>query len=839
MAVHQRKSLRFKERYQSGFVPVAVFLKMRRLVLKRVLIGVFLSMGVFFFWNCLPAPLFDAPHSTTLLDRNGSLLGASISADEQWRFPPVAEVPQKFIQAITCFEDRRFFYHPGVDPLAVARALWLNLRSGRIVSGASTITMQVIRLSRPGQPRTVGEKIIEMLMALRLEIAMSKKEILGLYAAYAPYGGNVVGIEAASWRYFGRAPHKLSWAETAMLAVLPNNPALIHPAKNRQRLMQKRNALLDGLQHDGIIDALTCTLAKNEPLPPKPVPLPRLAPHLLARVNVSTLSAKPLVKKENGTSGSRHRMRTTLIKEIQVRASEIVARHHAQLAGNGIHNAAALIMEVDSANVVAYVGNVTDFSQMENGNQVDIITAPRSTGSILKPLLYAAMLDAGELLPGELVADIPTRIGGFAPQNYSRSYQGAVPASMALARSLNVPAVRMLQAYGVDRFNALLKTLGMTTLSRPADNYGLSLILGGAEGTLWDLTGIYAGMARCVNRAATGNPTHGPTFAPPRFLRRQQAAESENSGDGNKIPMASFADDPLGPAACWLTLEAMLEVARPGEEGAWKNFASSRKIAWKTGTSFGHRDGWAVGVTPRYAVGVWVGNADGEGRPGLTGITAAAPILFELFGLLDTGEWFAMPEADLVEIEVCAWSGHRAGPYCAETRTAQITPLGLRSRRCPYCRVIHSDATRRWQVHGDCNRVAAIVALKRFVLPPAMEWYYKKKHSDYRPLPPYRSDCLAAMPAFKTKSLTLIYPGHNSNIYVPFELDGQLGRTVFEAAHRDSGMTVYWHLDEHYLGATRELHQMALAPEPGEHAITVVDENGERVQRFFRVLAKE
>ncbi len=791
------------------------------------------------FWNCLPAMLFDAPHSSALLDRNGNLLGASIAADEQWRFAPVPEVPPKFIQAITCFEDRRFFDHLGVDPLAVARAIWQNLRSGRIVSGASTITMQVIRLSRRGQPRNVPEKMIEMLMALRLEIALSKREILGLYASYAPYGGNVVGIEAASWRYFGCAPHNLSWAETAMLAVLPNNPALIHPAKNREKLMFKRNALLDRMQTDGIIDALTCTLAKNEPLPPKPVPIPRLAPHLLARINSSTSSATSPVKKVNNAFGDRRRIRTTLLKEIQVRAAGIVDRHHTQLAGNGIYNAAALIMEVDSGNIVAYVGNVSDSFQMENGNQVDIITAPRSTGSILKPLLYAGMLEAGELLPGELVADIPTRIGGFAPQNYSRSYQGAVPASMALARSLNVPAVRMLRAYGVDRFYALLNTLGMSTLTRPASNYGLSLILGGAEGTLWDITGIYAGMARCVNRVSTARPAHGPAFAPPRFLRRQQATAAAYNSQGNKIPMASFADDPLSPGACWLTLEAMLEVSRPGAEGAWKNFATSRQIAWKTGTSYGHRDGWAVGVTPRYAVGVWVGNADGEGRPGLTGLTAAAPILFELFGLLDTGEWFATPEANLVEIAVCSKSGHRAGPHCAETQTVPIIPPGLRSGRCPYCRVIHCDATLRWRVHSECDRVAAIKPLKRFVLPPAMEFYYKKKHSDYRPLPPYRRDCLEAMATFNTKSLTLIYPGHNGSIYVPIELDGHLGRTVFEAAHRDPGVTVYWHLDDRYLGATRELHQMALAPEPGRHSITVVDENGERAQRFFTVLAKD
>ena len=803
----------------------------------RVLISVVAALGVLWSWQCLPSPLFMDPYSTVLLDRDGILLGATIAADEQWRFPPAAAVPERYTKAVVAYEDHRFFSHPGVDPLAVARALQQNICAGRIVSGASTISMQVIRLSRKGKPRTVTEKIREMVMALRLEIAVSKEQILALYSSHAPYGGNVVGLQAAAWRYFGREPDQLSWAESAMLAVLPNSPSLIHPGRNRKTLLNKRDGLLDRLWRTGEIDSLTCALAKLESLPSQPHSLPMLAPHLLVRVKASTPEPAALDGSTTGAMQAASRHTTTLKKEIQVRATRIVQKHHRRLAGNGIQNAAALILEVETGAVVAYIGNVRDSISNEHHHHVDIIRSPRSTGSILKPLLYAGMLQAGELLPDELVADVPTRIAGFAPENYSRTYQGAVPASMALARSLNIPAVRMLYSFGTNRFYSLLRRLGMTTLHRPANDYGLSLILGGAEGTLWDLTGIYAGVARCVNDHFSADTSRRLSFYPPSY----QSAMPIN-GQGRTGSLSWFRtridDDPLDAGACWLTLKAMLEVPRPEDESVWREFTSSRPIAWKTATSQGYRDAWAIGVTPRYAVGVWVGNADGEGRPGLTGLTAAAPILFELFGLLDGAEWFDTPESRLREIEVCAHSGSRVGPNCAETKSALVTPAGLRSEACRYCRIIHCDSTLRWRVNAECERLAGIRSTPWFVLPPTMEWYYRGNHSDYRPLPPPRPDCVDAASADQNRAMAIIYPQQGGRVYIPAELDGSRGRTVFEVAHRDPRTTVFWHLDGDYLGLTVDIHKMSLAPEPGKHSLVLVDEDGQRTECGFTVLGK-
>ncbi len=782
--------------------------------------GIVLLFGAIWFWNCLPDPLFDAPFSTVLIDRDGKLLSAAIAKDEQWRFPPRTRVPEKIQRAFAAYEDKRFFSHHGVDPLAFIRAMGQNLRARKVVSGASTITMQVIRLARQGKPRTVGEKLIEMIMALRLELSWNKEEILALYASHAPFGGNVVGLDAAAWRYFGREPENLSWAESAMLAVLPNSPALVHPGKNRIRLLQKRNDLLDKLRETGAIDEMSCALGKEERLPPAPHPLPMLAPHLLARIRKDTAQGGVSNMANNG------RIQTSLNKQFQTRAIEIIDRYHALLASGGIHNAAALILDVNTGQVLAYIGNAHDFRSDEHGNYVDIITAPRSTGSTLKPFLYAGMLSAGELLPTQLVADIPTKLGGFRPQNFSETYQGAVPASMALARSLNVPTVRLLSSYSVDRFSALLKRLGMTTLHRPAQDYGLSLIIGGAEGSLWELTGMYASMARRLNNSATNAPD-APAFFPPTYQTGQRPASDAQQGN------------PLDAAACWLTFEAMLDVVRPGAESAWEDFPSANKIAWKTGTSYGFRDAWALGVTPQYAVGVWVGNADGEGRPNLTGSVAAAPILFELFDVLEPQGWFAMPEIDFVTIEVCAKSGYRAGPNCETRKTVRVPRAALCAGSCPYCQIIHTDSFEHWRVHSNCEQVAAIRSRSWFVLPPAMEWYYRQAHSDYQPLPPYRDDCLATLTDTNTPAMSVLYPPRNGKIYIPIELSGQRGRVVFEAAHRNAQKSIYWHLDSEYLGETRDMHQVALAPSPGEHTLTLVDEDGEFLQNRFTVLTKE
>jgi penicillin-binding protein 1C len=781
-------------------------LQMRALhVGTAVAIAIAATIGL---WRSLPSPLFADPLSTIVLARDGSLLGARIADDGQWRFPPADTIPDKYRRALIAFEDRRFDMHPGVDPLALARAVRSNIAQGRVVSGGSTLSMQVVRLSRGERSRGYVDKAIEALLALRLELQYSKNEIAALHAGHAPFGGNVVGLEAAAWRYFGREPAQLSWAEACTLAVLPNSPALIHPGRNRTKLQDKRDRLLRRLYDEGRLSAIDFDLALREPLPERPLPLPQHAPHLL-----ETLRAQ---------APGVFRFRTTLDARLQAQASEIVRGRAEQLARQDIHNAAALVVDNRSFEVLAYVGNAAWAVDNPRGHAVDIVRRPRSSGSILKPFLYAAMLDAGEILPGTLVPDVPTQYGGFTPENYDHAYRGAVPAQVALAQSLNVPAVRLLKQHGVHRFYDYLRQFGVTSLWRRPEEYGLTLILGGAEVTLHDVVGLYANMADIARGAAPNNS----------YRELKLLAEPARANAAQRSRNAE-----LSPGAAWLTLNALLEVARPGEEGHWKNFASSRKIAWKTGTSWGLRDAWAVGSSSRYSVGVWAGNASGEGRPGLTGASAAAPILFDLFNSLPASDWFVAPHAHLKEVAVCRNDGYLANGECEGER--QWAPRDSHfDQLSPHHIRIHLDRTRRHRVHSECERIGEVVQASWFVLPPGPESFYRRHHADYRVLPPYRADCEGAASATKSP-IEFLYPTPGTRVYIPVDLAQAKGRVVFEAVHRDRSATLHWHVDDAYLGATRTFHQRELDASPGMHTLTVVDSQGHRLSRQFEVLAQE
>ncbi len=761
--------------------------------------------------------LFNDPASTVVLDRNGKLLGAKIATDAQWRFPHTRKVPEKFEKALIAFEDKRFYYHPGIDILAVARALHLNMKSGQKISGASTLTMQVVRLSRKGKPRTIAEKIVEAWLALRLEIHYSKEEILSLYVSNAPFGGNVVGMDAAAWRYFGCSADHLSWAEAATLAVLPNAPALIYPGRNRSALLHKRNQLLGRLMERKIISPEDHTLALLEPLPGKPVNLPMETLHLLERIN----SAHP-----------GKLFTATIDLSLQKSANRIVNNYIRSYRANQIHNAAALVVDNLNGQVLAYIGNVAEADVNVPAGMVDLITAPRSGGSILKPFLFAALLHEGLITHKTLVADYPFQSPGFNPQNFERRFDGAVPAYIALQRSLNVPAVRMLQLYGVEKFYFLLQRLGMQTLHRPPDHYGLSLILGGAESTLWDITTMYARLARVLQNYATNSGLYHPSdMFEPAFLL-PSGGNSAYEGKRNLQDPEPYGL--LDASAIWLTFHALLDVNRPEEESGWKLFSNARRIAWKTGTSYGNRDAWAVGTTPEYTVGVWVGNAGGEGRPNLTGVGFAAPIMFDLFGLLPATTSFGQPYDDMVRERICPLSGHIAGEYCIETDSVWISLKSLRTISCPYHVPVHLDASGRFRVNSNCYGVHAMQKVSWFLLPPAMEWFYRSSHSGYRSLPPWLPGCRSEQ---ERNPIQLLYPSGNVQVMIPRELSGEMGRLILQAVHADKEAIIFWHLDGEYLGLTRSEHNIAVYSPPGVKHLVLVDENGNRLEQVFRVVS--
>jgi len=768
-------------------------------------LGLVLSFLIWFLF-CLPDPLFKTPYSTVLEDQNGVFLSAQIAADYQWRFPQSDSVPYKFRESIRYFEDQYFYYHFGVNPISMGKAFFTNIAKRSIVRGGSTLSMQVIRLAKNHQKRNVITKIYEMILAVRLEFKYSKKEIMAMYAAHAPFGGNIVGLEAASWRYYNRPSNMLSWGESATLAVLPNAPSLVFPGKKQQTLLKKRNLLLQKLFEKGLIDQITCSMAQHEPLPEKAYSIPQNAQHLLQKTQ------------NDGFKGKR--VATTIKYNTQVFANQLANKYAQYYSGNYINNLSIIVLDTKTGNVLAYVGNANLVNKTSE-QYVDNVVSRRSSGSILKPFLFAGALDEGLILPNSFLIDIPTRVGGYAPKNFENSFEGALPASDALAKSLNIPFVRLLRDFGISKFITLLNNVGFTSIKQSANHYGLSLILGGADVSLWETTGIYASMGRSLMRYSNDNQYNKSDFHGPRYLPIEEEKEV--------IVGKSY----FSAGSIYATFQALTKGNRPGSEIGWELFASTYKIAWKTGTSFGHRDAWAVGVTPEYTIGVWVGNSTGVGRPGLTGLSHAAPIMFEMFKYLQPKKWFKEPQNDMVTIDVCAQTGFRANPQC-ETIKTKVPKNALKAQMCPYHTSIFMDSTRKYRVTSDCYPVTSMISVPWFVLPPAIEWFYKKNHPEYVLLPDYLKGCRPK----NELVFDILHPDNNSAIYIPEGLDSEEGMIIFEAVHRDSKAILYWHIDQEFVTSTNGIHKIEVSPAIGKHVLHVVDKEGNTISRSFSVVSK-
>jgi penicillin-binding protein 1C len=387
----------------------------------------------------------------------------------------------------------------------------------------------------------------------------------------------------------------------------------------------------------------------------------------------------------------------------------------------------------------------------------------------------------------------------------------------------------MLQDYGLEKFHFQLKKCGLAGINRSPKHYGLTLILGGAETSLWEITGAYASMSRVAAHYYPYDGKYDPReWRAPNYLWRSSDLD-ESKGRLTKTPPLFSA------AACWSALDAMQEVERPDSEGNWEMYSSSRRVAWKTGTSLGFRDAWSVGTTPRYAVGVWVGNANGEGRPGLIGVEVAAPIMFDIFGLLPSETtWYDAPYDEMVPLPTCRNSGYRAGASCP-VDSVWVPINGQKVKACTYHQVLHLSPDGQHQVTADCQPTDEMKHEAWFVVPPVEEFYFRPKHPEYQPPPQFRNDCNQSA---DRGGMQIVYPSGFTRIYIPTELDGTRGQVVFQVAHRHTDTEVYWHLDDEYVGATRHFHEMALSPPVGRHTLTVVDTKGYRLSQAFEIMEK-
>ncbi len=766
------------------------------------LIGLFLCLVLWVGFARLPRPLFDLPYSGVLRAQGGELLSARIADDEQWRFPPLDSVPKRFEICLITFEDHKFYKHFGFRPTSLIRAAFKNLEAGKIVQGGSTLSMQTVRLAKRQREQSVWRKLNEISASIKLECLYSKKEILQFYSNHAPFGGNIMGLQAASWRYYARDAHLLSWAEAAALAVLPHAPSTVNPGKGRKELLDKRNRLLAKLWKQGHIDSIQYELSLLEPLPSKAEPLPKKARHLLQSLAT-----------EYGTN---HAFNSTINFSTQQTAELIVDRHMQQMRLNYIQHAAVLVVDVDSREVKAYCGNVGQWGL--SGNEVDLVKAKRSPGSLLKPFLYASAIDQGLIMPKQLLPDLPIQFKGFSPQNFDKVFRGTVSADKALASSLNLPFVHLLHQMGYERFYQLLKDLNCYELDKSPGHYGMSIILGGAEFSLWELTRLYTGLFRMgieEKKRPFGKPYGSLDFAAPKLIKREE--EKEDFDDHGVI----------GVNAALLTAEALRLPVRPHEETGWEFFENANQIAWKTGTSQGFRDAWAIGFNGRYLVSVWVGNASGEGRPDLSGIKAAAPLLFTLFNHLPSETWNVELHGE--NLPCCPESGLLVGPYCGDTIYYQLELPKHGMKTCHYHQKIWLNEKGE-RVLPACETPKSEAFI--LVLPPAMARYFRKWNPNYIDLPKWSNACSTN----HFKQMEMIYPKQEARVFIPKEQNGDLGKVVLEAAHAQRDAIVYWHLNGNYLGSTQNIHQMAIQPKPGKYLLLLMDGDGNELQTVLEIL---
>jgi penicillin-binding protein 1C len=743
-----------------------------------------------------PGQLFTKDYSSVIEDRDGAVLYVSAAKDGQVRFPPGAEkLPGKYVAALLVKEDKRYFRHFGVDVRALARALWNNGRGKGRKSGASTITMQVARMSGRGD-RTLFNKFREMVLAFRIELYFSKERILRLYAANVPMGGNVVGVESAAYRFLGHPLQEMTWAEAALLTVLPNSPSGMNLERRRDALRNRRDLLLRRLFSLRKIDSLTCASALEEPLPQVKRFRTFCAPH-------AGFAASALRPGE--------RVRLTIKKFLQERAEELLALHHKTLESRGIANAAVLVVETATGRVAAYVGS-QDYNDTTANGRVDGVRAYRSPGSLLKPFLYAKMLDCGEILADAKVHDIPTYYGTFSPANSSREFSGLVSVRSALVQSLNVPAVRCLNLYGLDDFYWFLKQVGLAGLFRTPEGYGLPIILGSCEASLWELTQLYTDLGNLGER---------------QWLTVTQGPGKER--DHKRLYSAG---------AAWQVLGILSQLSRPEAEYYWRYFNNQVPVAWKTGTSYGQKDAWAIGTNAQWTIGVWSGNFTGRGNAFLSGGASSGPLLFMLFNeFTDRNKpmWPEEPWADLVEVAVCASSGYRATDACPATVISKHPRSSETIAACPFHRKFLVCKSKGFGVCSLCWDLRDTAWVTREIYPPSLAAFYRAHGRACESAPLHNPAC----PAVRSEAaIEILYPPPGVRIFVPRNIAGEYEKVVLRAAHGRKSATLFWYLDDRFMGATKEKHELAIDLKNGNHELFVQDEEGNAGTAKFLAIRK-
>ncbi len=724
----------------------------------------------------------DVAYAPLVKARDGQVLHTFLTKDQQWRFrAELSELTPELKQAIIFKEDRHFYRHFGINPLAVCRAAFNNLFLRRRTSGASTITMQVARMLEPKR-RSYLNKGIEMFRALQLETHCSKAGILQLYLNLVPYGSNIQGVKAASLLYFQKSPDQLSLGELTALSIIPNRPNSLVMGRDNARIVAERAKWLKRFDEARLFPKTTIADALSEPLTASRHAAPDAAQQLSWRLRF----ARP----------GELLLQSSIDAKRQLSAEQIVRNYVRTLKLQNVYNASAIVLDNRSSEVLAYIGS-PDFSDRAHQGQVDGVKALRSPGSTLKPFLYGLAIDAGLLTPQTVLNDVPINLAGYRPENYDLQFRGPVTVEEALRQSLNIPAVKTLQALGTGRFTQNLSAAGFLSVWQQRKKVGLSMILGGCTVRLEELATLFSGFA------------NGGVVKPLKW----QPANAKMPDSGYRI---------LSPEANYMICRTLCELARPDMPNLSDAARGVPKIAWKTGTSYGRKDAWSIGFNAHYTIGVWLGNFDGKGVTSLSGAATATPLLFQLFNAIDAhagDEWLTAPQS-LASRFVCRTSGLPPSDFCGEQVLDYYIPGVSTTRHCEHLREVWTSADGTFSYCTSCLPSAGYATHVYPNVSPELASFYDARNVSYERIPPHNPSCSRLFDG-QAPVINTLQPGMTYIIIDKGKQGLQLGCQAASDVRR-----VYWYINDRFLVAAGTKEKVFFTPAGSMVKISCTDDKG-------------
>lgn len=775
---------------------VAQFLKIRKVRLTQTgwlkwsMMAVAGIIGILLILNNLFPVRVQIAYSPVITASDGSVINAFLSPDDKWRMQlHTHEINSLLQKAILLKEDRYFYYHPGVNPLALGRALVNNVIRNKTTSGASTITMQVARLLYPKE-RTIKNKIIELFRSAQLEWQFSKNEILTLYLNLVPFGGNIEGVKAASVLYFQQLPQDLSLAQAVALTVIPNKPSSLRIGVKNNRIVAFRNKWLRYFAQKKAFPAKEIADALHEPLGAVRSEAPQIAPHFAYRLQKQFPNQAIIA--------------TNLNRAIQEKVAQLAYNYQGLLRAKNIRNAAVLVINNQTKAVEAYLGSA-DFQDQEHGGQVDGIRANRSPGSTLKPLLYALAFDKGLITPRSVISDVPVDYAGYRPENYFGNYNGNITIEYALATSLNIPAVKILDQLSVPVFVDKLKQAQFAQIKKTGDQLGLSVILGGCDVKLEELTALYAAFAN------QGQYTS---------LRWR------------KNDAVIFKKQLVSPTAAYLVNQILTQLQRPDLPHNFGNSGHLPRIAWKTGTSYGRKDAWSIGYNKKYTVGVWVGNFSGEGVPELNGTDSATPLLFDIFNTIDynsADDWFPAP-ANLIRRSVCTVSGQPANTFCPDRVLDTYLPGISPVKKCEHLKEVAVRADGKYAYCTTCLPETGYTWKYYPNYSPEILTFYEAEHIPYAKIPAHNPPCSRIFSEFAP---VITAPAPDME-YLLERTEKQ--KLMLHCNTHNEVKQVYWYINDKLFQAAPVNQHLFFTPEKaGKYKISCLDDQGRNTDSFITV----